>query len=73
MQKIFSSMMAAMGRQLKHSVNVFHSFTLYRRLPEQNAEIKQSSTNRVEEWGQWCTFIIKAVDPVDGGALVVAA
>lgn len=33
MQNIFSSMMAAMGRQLKHSVKVFHSLTLYRRLP----------------------------------------
>ena len=31
--KIFSSMMAAMGRQLKQSVNVFHSLMLYRRLP----------------------------------------
>lgn len=31
-QKIFSSIMAAMGRQLKQSVNVFQSFTLYRRL-----------------------------------------
>ena len=28
MQKIFSSTMAATGRQLKQSVNVFHSFTL---------------------------------------------
>jgi hypothetical protein len=32
MQKIFSSTMAAMGRQLKQSVNVFHSLMLYRRL-----------------------------------------
>jgi len=32
MQKIFSSMMAAMGRQLKQSVKVFHSLMLYRRL-----------------------------------------
>lgn len=31
MQKIFSSMMAAMGRQLKQSVNVFHSLMLYLR------------------------------------------
>ena len=31
--KIFSSMMAAMGRQLKQSVNVFHSLMLYLRLP----------------------------------------
>ena len=32
-QKILSSMTAAMGRQLKQSVNVFHSLMLYRRLP----------------------------------------
>lgn len=32
MVKIFSSMMAAMGRQLKQSVKVFHSLMLYRRL-----------------------------------------
>lgn len=30
--KIFSSMMAAMGKQLKQSVNVFHSLILYLRL-----------------------------------------
>ena len=33
MVKIFSSMMAAIGRQLKQSVNVFHSLMLYLRLP----------------------------------------
>ena len=33
-QKIFSSTMAAMGKQLKQSVNVFHSLMLYRLLPE---------------------------------------
>ena len=33
-QKIFSSTMAATGRQLKQSVNVFHSLILYRRLPD---------------------------------------
>ena len=33
--KIFSSMMAAIGRQLKQSVNVFHSLMLYLRLPEE--------------------------------------
>jgi hypothetical protein len=33
MQRIFSSMMAATGRQLKQSVKVFHSLMLYRRLP----------------------------------------
>ena len=33
-QKILSSTIAAMGRQLKQSVNVLHSFAEYRRLPE---------------------------------------
>jgi len=32
-QKIFSSIMAAIGRQLKQSVKVFHSFMLYLLLP----------------------------------------
>ena len=32
-QKIFSSTMAATGRQLKQSVKVFHNLMLYRRLP----------------------------------------
>ncbi len=33
MQKIFSSMMAATGKQLKQSVNVFQILMLYLRLP----------------------------------------
>lgn len=33
-QKIFSSTMAATGKQLKQSVKVFHSLMLYRRLPD---------------------------------------
>lgn len=37
MQKIFSSMTAAIGRQLKQSVKVFHSLMLYRRLPTNKA------------------------------------
>lgn len=32
-QKIFSSTMAATGKQLKQSVKVFHSLILYRLLP----------------------------------------
>ena len=43
-QKIFSSMMAAMGRQLKQSVKVFHSLMLNRRLPKKwktSAEFEQ--------------------------------
>ncbi len=33
-QKILSSTIAAIGKQLKQSVNVFQVLTLYRRLPE---------------------------------------
>jgi len=33
-QNIFSSMIAAIGKQLKQSVNVFHNFMLYLLLPE---------------------------------------
>jgi hypothetical protein len=33
MVKIFSSIIAAIGRQLKQSVKVFHNLMLYRRLP----------------------------------------
>ena len=42
MVKIFSSMMAAMGRQLKQSVNVFQSLMLYRRLPAESASVRLS-------------------------------
>jgi hypothetical protein len=37
--KIFSSMMAAIGKQLKQSVNVFHSLMLYLRLPGQKYHV----------------------------------
>lgn len=33
-QNIFSSIIAAIGKQLKQSVNVFHNLILYLRLPE---------------------------------------
>ena len=35
MVNIFSSMIAAIGRQLKQSVNVFHNLILYLRLPRE--------------------------------------
>ena len=38
-QNIFSSTMAATGRQLKQSVNVFQSLMLYLRLP--NCEVRE--------------------------------
>jgi hypothetical protein len=58
--KIFSSMIAAMGRQLKQSVNVFHNLILYRRLPR--LIISRGGT-----------FVIEAVDSVDTGAFMVTA
>jgi hypothetical protein len=64
---IFSSMMAAMGRQLKQSVNVFHNFMLYRRLPGTHV----SSVGKEKTPAR--TFIVKAVNPVDACALVVSA
>lgn len=39
MVKIFSSIIAAMGRQLKQSVNVFQSLILYRRLPRRTQHV----------------------------------
>jgi len=48
MQKIFSSMMAAMGRQLKQSVKVFHSLMLYLRLPAGENSKHRGSAARVE-------------------------
>ncbi len=38
-QKIFSSMIAAMGKQLKQSVKVFHNFILYLLLPAKQQNI----------------------------------
>lgn len=40
--KIFSSMIAAIGRQLKQSVNVFHSLMLNRRLPGNESKVRVS-------------------------------
>jgi hypothetical protein len=67
MVKIFSSMMAAMGKQLKQSVNVFHSLILYRRLPQKDYQLKAATSAVL------LTFIVEAVNTVDGRALVVAS
>jgi hypothetical protein len=67
MVKIFSSMMAAIGRQLKQSVNVFQSLMLYRRLPA------HSSTTHCRGVPCLHTFVVENVDSVDTGALVVAS
>ena len=50
MQKIFSSTMAATGRQLKQSMNVFHSLMLYlERDCAQSEEMRQGQTNHREK------------------------
>jgi hypothetical protein len=67
MQKIFSSMMAAIGTQLKQSVKSFHSFTENLLLPTIQTRYGRTDTQSV------FTFIVEAVDAVDGGTLVVAA
>ena len=61
MVKIFSSIIAAIGRQLKQSVKVFHNLILYLRLPDVNSIWDRN------------TFIIESVDPVNTGALVVSS
>jgi hypothetical protein len=75
MVKIFSSMIAAMGRQLKQSVNVFQSLILYRRLPGRTQYVNTCMPIRLSSRGRGRgrTFVVKAVNSVDGGALVVAA
>lgn len=74
--KIFSSMMAAIGRQLKQSVNVFHNLMLYRRLPAwsvQGVSTPGQQGSGRERRGSGRTLVVKAVNPVDRRALVVAA
>lgn len=81
MQKIFSSTMAAIGMQLKHSVKVFQSLMLYRRLPvfrtlERN-QIRVNKYNAMEN-DVLCdsdthTFVIESVDAIDRRAFVVPA
>jgi hypothetical protein len=107
MVKIFSSMMAAIGRQLKQSVKVFHSLMLYLRLPVDSEQrmvshllvervvdpldelralhlcplisphvkttfpaARPTSAPQLERRARR-TFIVEAVNPVDGGALVI--
>ena len=48
MVKIFSSMMAAIGRQLKQSVNVFQSLILYRRLPRRMQHVEHTNGDQNE-------------------------
>ena len=49
-QNIFSSTMAATGRQLKQSVKVFHNLILYLRLPKKGLKgFLQTSINNLGE------------------------
>ena len=71
-QNIFSSIIAAMGRQLKQSVKVFHNLILNLRLPTQHWQSIKIELyvflNSIE-----LTFIVEAIDPVNTGTLVVAS
>ena len=49
MHRIFSSTMADTGRQLKQSVNVFHSLMLYLRLPA--TQHKKHTYTHTESYG----------------------
>jgi hypothetical protein len=60
-------MIAAIGKQLKQSVKVFHSLILYRRLPFSHT-LARVSTNIERP-----TFVVKPVDSVDTRALVVSS
>lgn len=66
--KIFSSMMAAIGRQLKQSVNVFHNLMLYRRLPA-----KQTVKPSTEKIRRRRTFVVKPVYSVDARTFVISS
>lgn len=46
MQKIFSSITAATGRQLKQSVKIFHSLMLYLLLPGQAGAEEEAAAQR---------------------------
>lgn len=55
--------MAAMGKQLKQSVNVFHNLTLYLLLPRPVNDGLDSSL----------TLVVETVDTIDGSTLMVAS
>lgn len=59
-------MIAAMGRQLKQSVKVFHNLMLYRRLP-------RSSGHALALKQRGLTLVVETVDPVDTGTLVISS
>lgn len=71
--------MAATGKQLKQSVKVFHSLMLYRRLPIDTPKTQKGNIYHLKiNSHPSCvspelTLIIKAVDSINRGALVVTA
>jgi hypothetical protein len=72
-QKIFSSIIAAIGRQLKQSVNVFHSLILYRRLPKKwwgsfvnQDNLKYMLLSRI------LTFIVETIYTIYAGIFVIS-
>lgn len=74
--KIFSSMIAAIGKQLKQSVKVFHNLMLYLRLPgKKQVDKRRKDTSREKERSYIITrtFVIESVNPVDACTLVVPA
>jgi hypothetical protein len=66
MHRILSSMMAAIGRQLKQSMNVFHTLMLYLRLPARHQYL------RVFRECVAPTLVIETVDTVYARVLVIA-
>ena len=82
-QNIFSSTMAATGRQLKQSVNVFHSLILYLRLPKKFILsiywLFDSRTGIIEFDSimdvkiKLLTLVVKPIDTVDGCAFMISA
>lgn len=68
-------MIAAIGRQLKQSVNVFHSLMLYRLLPriikQKKSGKKQNKEEEKVKKKDKLAFIVEAIDSIDASALVV--
>ncbi len=78
-QNIFSSIIAAIGRQLKHSVKVFQSLTLYLRLPKET-KMNQMKRYALEYKNMMSivlvsvrTFIIETIYSVNRSTFVVAS
>ena len=64
MVKIFSSIMAAMGKQLKQSVNVFHSLMLYRRLPIGSRHTTYQNRTKGTQ-NRMLTLIVETINSID--------